>query len=80
MKEIRDRLVETWNAATEPTPESGVVITNFAFYYGDNDTPSPTGMAAFFPSPKPRVPILDYAMISDLKYCIQTYDTVPRQI
>jgi hypothetical protein len=80
MREIRDRLVETWNAATEPTPESGVVITNFAFYYGDNDAPSPTGMAAFFPSPKPRVPILDYAMISDLKYCIQTYDTIPRQI
>src|SRR6267154_1492546 len=28
MKEIRDRLVEIWNAATEPTPESAVLITN----------------------------------------------------
>ena len=80
MKEIRDFLVETWNTATEPTPESGVLITNFAFYYGDNDRPSPTGSAAFFPSLKPRVPILDDQMIRDLIYCILTYDTVPRQI
>jgi hypothetical protein len=80
MKEIRDRLVETWNAATEPTPESAVLITNFAFYYGDNDSPSPTGMGSFFPSLKPRVPILGDPMIGDLIYCIQTYDTVPRQI
>ena len=80
MKEIRDRLVETWNAAIEPTPESAVLITNFAFYYGDNDSPSPTGMGSFFPSLKPRVPILGDPMIGDLIYCIQTYDTVPRQI
>jgi hypothetical protein len=31
MKEIRDRLVEIWNAATEPTPESAVLITNLRF-------------------------------------------------
>jgi hypothetical protein len=80
MKEIRDRLVEIWDAATELTPESAVLITNFAFYYGDNDSPSPTGMCAFFPSPKPRVPVLDEPMIADLIYCLQTYDTVPRQI
>jgi hypothetical protein len=80
MKEIRDRLVEIWNAATEPTPESAVLITNFAFYYGDNDSPSPTGMGAYFPSLKPRVPIIGDPMIADLIYCIQTYDTVPRQI
>ncbi len=80
MKEIRDRLVEIWNAATEPTPESAVMITNFAFYYGDNDSPSPTGMGAFFPSLKPRVPIIGDPMVADLIYCIQTYDTVPRQI
>jgi hypothetical protein len=80
MKEIRDRLAETWNAATESTPESAVLITNFAFYYGDNDSPSPTGMVAFFPSLKPRVPILGDPMIDDLRYCLQNYDTVPRQI
>ena len=80
MKEIRDRLIEIWNAATEPTPESAVLITNFAFYYGDNDSPSPTGMASFFPSVKPRVPILGDPMIADLIYCFQTYDSVPRQI
>jgi hypothetical protein len=80
MKEIRDRLLEIWNPATEPTPESAVLITNFAFYYGDNDSPSPTGMAAFFPSPNPRVPIFGDPMIDDLRYCFQTYDMVPRQI
>jgi hypothetical protein len=80
MKEIRDRLVEIWNAATEPAPESAVLITNFIFYYGDHDSPSPTGMGAFFPSLKPRAPILGDPIIGDLIYCLQTYDTVPRQI
>ena len=88
MQEIRDRLVEIWNAATELTPESAVLITNFAFYYGDNESPSPTGMGAFFPSLSPRMPILagqggdpiGDAMMADLIYCIQTYDMVPRQI
>jgi hypothetical protein len=80
MKEIRDRLIEIWNAATEPTPESAVLITNLAYYYGDNDSPSPGGMASFFPSTKPRVSILGDPMIADLIYCFQTYDTVPRQI
>lgn len=80
MKEIRDRLVEIWNAATAPTPESAVLITNFAFYYGDNVDPSPGGMGAFFPSQKPRVRIPDDLMVGDLMYCLQNYDTVPRQI
>ena len=54
MKEIRDRLLEIWNAATEPIPESTVFITNLAYYYGDNDKPSPGGRGSFFPSTKPR--------------------------
>jgi hypothetical protein len=29
---------------------------------------------------KPRVPILGDPMIDDLLYCLQAYDTVPRQI
>jgi len=84
MVEIRDRLLSIWKESTGQTPESGVIITNFAFYYGDNESPSPTGMGAFFPSLNPRVPILgdpeSDPMIADLIYCLQTYDTVPRQI
>jgi hypothetical protein len=84
MVEIRDRLLSIWEEATGQTPESAVMITNFAFYYGDNENPSPTGMGAFFPSLNPRVPILGDPggdpMIADLIYCLQTYDTVPRQI
>lgn len=80
MQDIRDSLTKIWDVATGPTPESAVVITNFAFYYGDNDNPSPAGMGAFFPSPKPRVPVPNDPMMADLAYCFQTYDTVPRQI
>jgi len=80
MQEIRDRLVEVWDAASEPTPESAVLITNFAFYYGDNDSPSPAGLGAFFPSPKARVPVPDDPMMADLAYCFQNYPLVPRQI
>ena len=77
MKEIRDRLIEIWNAATEPTPECAVLITNLAFYYGDNNSPSPNGIGAFFPSVKSRVPIVRDPMIADLIYCLQNYDRVP---
>lgn len=81
MVEIRDRLLSIWKEAAGPTPESGVIITNFAFYYGDNGSPSPTGMGAIFPSPSPRVRIPGgEPMIADLIYCLQSYDTVPRQI
>lgn len=80
MKEIRDRLVEIWNAAPGPTPESAVFITNMAYYYGDNENPSPGGMGSFFPSINPRVSLLEDPIVSDILYCLQTYDTVPRQI
>jgi hypothetical protein len=80
MQEIRARLLEIWKAATEPTPESAVFITNLPYYYGDNENPSPAGMGSFFPSINPRVPILGDPTIADIVYCLQTYDTVPRQI
>ena len=80
MKEIRDGLLGIWNSATEPTSESAVFITNLAYYYGDNDRPSPGGMGSFFPSTNPRVSILDDPMVADLIYCIHSYDTIPRQI
>jgi hypothetical protein len=80
MKEIRDRLVSTWNNAAEPSPESAVLITNFAFYYGDDESPSPTGMGAYFPSLKPRVSLAWDQMMEDLKYCLMNYDKVPRQL
>lgn len=80
MVEIRDRLVSIWTEASEQSPESGVLVTNFAFYYGDNESPSPTGMCAFFPSPKPRVPILGDPMLADVEYCLRNYDKVPRQL
>ena len=80
MKEIRDRLVSIWNNAAEPSPESAVLITNFAFYYGDDESPSPTGMAAYFPSLKPRVSLTWDQMMEDLRYCLMNYDKVPRQL
>ena len=80
MVAIRDRLVAIWNEAAGPSPESGVMITNFAFYYGDKDSPSPMGMGAFFPSLRPRVSVLGDPMMADLEYCLRSYDTVPRQL
>jgi len=80
MTEIRDRLVSIWNESTEPSAESAVFITNFGYYYGNNEDPSPTGMGSFFPSPKPKVPVLGEPMIEDLLYCLQHYGLVPRQI
>lgn len=80
MVEIRDRLLTIWTESAGPTPESGVMVTNFAFYYGDNESPSPTGMGAFFPSPTPRVATAADAMMADLEYCLRNYDKVPRQL
>jgi hypothetical protein len=80
MSEIRDRLVSMWNGAADPSVESAVFVTNFAFYYGNEDDPSPTGMGSFFPSLNPRVPLLGDPMIEDLIYCLQHYDQIPRQI
>jgi hypothetical protein len=80
MKEIRDRLVSIWSDATEPSAESAVFLTNFAFYYGSEEDSSPTGMGSFFPSLKPRVPVVGDPMIEDLRYCLQHYDQVPRQL
>jgi hypothetical protein len=80
MTEIRDRLVSIWNAATEPSAESAIFVTNFAFYYGNEEDPSPIGMVSFFPSIKPRVSLLGDPMIEDLIYCLRYYDQVPRQL
>ncbi|MGB7589611.1 MAG: hypothetical protein WBO19_00040 [Terriglobia bacterium] len=80
MTEIRDRLVSTWNGSIEPSAESAVFVTNFAFYYGNEEDPSPTGMGSFFPSVKPRVSLLGNPMIEDLIYCLRYYDQVPRQL
>jgi hypothetical protein len=80
MAEIRDGLAARWNASTEPSPESAVFVTNFAFYYGNEDDPSPAGMGSFFLPPKPRVPLFGDPMIEDLIYCLLHYDQVPRQL
>ncbi len=80
MTEIRDQLTERWNQNPEATPESAVVITNFAFYYGDDSRPSPIGMFGIFPSTHPQNPLTDAQMVEDLHYCLLFYSSVPRQI
>jgi hypothetical protein len=80
MTEIRDRLVSSWNDASEPSSESAVFITNFAFYYGNEEEPAPTGMCSYFPSLKPKVSVLGNPMIDDLMYCLLHYALVPRQL
>jgi hypothetical protein len=67
-------------AFPEPSSESAVFITNFAFYYGNDEEPSPTGMCSFFASLKPKVSLLGDPMIDDLMHCLLHYAEVPRQI
>jgi hypothetical protein len=80
MKEIRDGLVNLWESAGQASPESAVFVTNFAFYYGEDDQPSPIGMGSFFPSPTARVPLVNDMMLQDLLNCLRFYAEVPRQI
>ena len=80
MREIRDGLVGLWQASEQSSAESAVFITNFAFYYGDDDEPSPVGMGSFFPSLNPRISVVDEPMIQDLFHCLRFYAEVPRQI
>ena len=79
MTEIRDGLVKKWNTLGGSTVETGVFITNFAFYYGNDRDASPIGMCGYFPSPRPIVAFTDSGTIEDLSYCLRFYAQIPRQ-
>jgi len=78
--EVRDGLNARWNASHGKTAETGVILTNFPYYYGNNEEPSPIGIGGGVFSPKPSAPINDRRAIEDLFYCLQHYDHIPRQI
>jgi hypothetical protein len=42
--EVRDGLNARWNALHGKTAETGVILTNFPYYYGNNEEPSPIGI------------------------------------
>ena len=79
MADIRDGLNSRWNSHNGKTAETGLFVTNFAFYYGNDDDASPIGMVAAFASPKPNA-TLDRQIIDDLTYCLRYYSVVPRQV
>lgn len=80
MAEIRDGLVSRWNDLSGKTAETGVFVTNFAYYYGNEDDAAPIGMAGHFLSPKPNVPLSSTQTIDDLVYCLRYYAQIPRQV
>jgi hypothetical protein len=79
MAQIRDGLVTKWSSLSGNTVETGVFITNFAFYYGNDQDASPIGLCGYFPSPKPNVAVTDNQIIEDLSYCLRFYAQIPRQ-
>jgi hypothetical protein len=78
--EVRDGLNARWNFLHGKTAETGVIFTNFPYYYGNNEEQSPIGIGGGVFSPKPSAPINDQRAIEDLFYCLQHYDHVPRQL
>jgi hypothetical protein len=80
MAEIRDGLASTWNGLSGNTAETGVFVTNFAYYYGSDEGTTPIGMCGHFLSPKPNVALRNTQMIDDLVYCLRFYAQIPRQV
>jgi hypothetical protein len=77
--EIQEGLKARWAASAEATPETAVVITNYAAYFGNDYEAAPIGVCGLFPSPKPRAPLGDLRMLDDLMYCLSHYTKIPRQ-
>lgn len=78
--EIRSGLDTRWKELNGTTPETGVVFTNYSYYYGTNDEPSPLPIVGGHFSPKPTTPINDRRALDDLFYCLRHYDYIPRQV
>jgi hypothetical protein len=78
--ELRDGLNARWNELSGTTAETAVVFTNYSYYYGTNDEPSPLPIVGGHFSPKPTAPITDQSALDDLFYCLRHYDYIPRQI
>lgn len=80
VEEVRDGLNARWNDLPGRTAETGVILTNFPYYYGNNEELSPGGIVVGHFSKKPNVPINDMKALDDLFYCLRHYDHIPRQI
>jgi len=78
--DVRRELNERWNELDGKTAETGVVLTNYAYYYGRNYERSPVPIVGGHFSQKPKAPINDRRALDDLFYCLMHYDHIPRQI
>jgi SEC-C motif len=81
MVEIETMLKDDWAIeGRDKTPETAVIITNFAPHFGEKDAAAPPDIFAIVPSPKPRNPLVDPYVIDDLFFCLRHYGIVPKEI
>jgi SEC-C motif-containing protein len=81
MVEIETMLKDDWGIEGKgKTPETAVVITNFAPHFGEEDAVAPQGFFGIIPSPNPQNPLLDPYVADDLFYCLLHYGSVPKEI
>lgn len=81
MVEIETMLKDDWGIeGRDKTPETAVIITNFAPHFGEKDAASPPDVFAIVPSPKPRNPLVDPYVMDDLFFCLRHYRMPPKEI
>ena len=72
---VRSTLIdrEKWR---DKTPETAVIITNYARHFGEKDAAAPSNLFAIMPSPNPGNPLADPDVIDDLFFCPSHYGAV----
>ena len=81
MVEIETMLKDDWAIeGRDKTPETAVIITNFAPHFGEKDAAAPPDVFVIVPSPKPRNPLVDPYVMDDLFFCLRHYGMVPKEI
>jgi hypothetical protein len=81
MVEIETMLKDDWAIEGKgKTPETAVVVTNFAPHFGEADAVAPLGVFGIIPSPRPENPLIDPYVAEDLFFCLRHYGMVPKEI
>lgn len=81
MVEIETMLKDDWGIEGKgKSPDTAVVVTNFAPHFGEIDAVAPDGMFGVIPSPNPQNPLVDPLVADDLFYCLRHYGMVPKEI
>jgi hypothetical protein len=81
MVEIETMLKADWSIEGKgASPDTAVVITNFAPHFGEEEAVSPVDFFGIIASPNPKYPLLDRQAGDDLLFCLRNYDTIPKEL